>query len=362
MQLSDSRRRRKNDGMKPSLAFPTLLSLFFHQAHKAMATCGTDAPIGLCCMGVALYSTNAGVWGPICGFNPPDNPLVGARCIAYNATSGCPSGSIGTCCKNVISGREILSNSRLIECALGTYCGGTPSPDLTSSTASSVSVPTITLTSSELSTITAPTTTLPLATTSTSAFATANPTVLPDGWYTAGPCVILNSFSNLSITASWSLNTPGGCAQYCSTAPGGDIAPYTVAGVANKYDCHCGYDYQYIFADRAYTEECDQPCPGDATQTCGRWDRIQIYSSIPREEMFLGNPQGVWEQLHECAVDTPEQMVPGNCRFYCESLGPEYTYVRVWNGLRGVVQEAPFYECDTKCPWRIKTFTKVTGA
>jgi len=53
----------------------------------ANATCASGQ-YSLCCMGVAPYSSNSGVWGGICGFYPPDNPLVGARCIAYDPSSG----------------------------------------------------------------------------------------------------------------------------------------------------------------------------------------------------------------------------------------------------------------------------------
>ena len=56
-------------------------------AIRASATC-PGGQNSLCCMGVAPYSSNSGVWGDICGFFPPDNPLVGARCIGYDSSNG----------------------------------------------------------------------------------------------------------------------------------------------------------------------------------------------------------------------------------------------------------------------------------
>src|SRR5258706_2354580 len=56
-------------------------------AISANATCPSGQH-SLCCMGVAQYSSNSGVWGDICGFFPPDNPLVGARCLDYSPSEG----------------------------------------------------------------------------------------------------------------------------------------------------------------------------------------------------------------------------------------------------------------------------------
>ena len=69
----------------------SLRTAFLLLAVRAVrADCSADVPNALCCMGVAQYSTNSAVWGGICGYYPPagDNPVVGARCIPYNTTSG----------------------------------------------------------------------------------------------------------------------------------------------------------------------------------------------------------------------------------------------------------------------------------
>ena len=46
-------------------------------------TCPPDRPLSTCCMGdIAPYSSNAGVWGPICGYYPANpNELDGGRCL-----------------------------------------------------------------------------------------------------------------------------------------------------------------------------------------------------------------------------------------------------------------------------------------
>ena len=67
----------------------------------------------VCCMGVAPWSSNSGVWGGICGYYPSNpNEIVGARCIT-RPSSGCPSGSIPACCSGVYGS----------QCGLFTQCG-----------------------------------------------------------------------------------------------------------------------------------------------------------------------------------------------------------------------------------------------
>ncbi|KAJ8495990.1 hypothetical protein ONZ45_g12635 [Pleurotus djamor] len=70
-------------------------------------------PRNLCCMApIAPWSTNSGVWGGICGYTPPSpSELIGGRCIT-RPTTGCPTGTFGTCCAGFVPG----------QCSLGTNC------------------------------------------------------------------------------------------------------------------------------------------------------------------------------------------------------------------------------------------------
>ncbi|EMD59497.1 hypothetical protein GGP41_004461 [Bipolaris sorokiniana] len=70
-------------------------------------------PVRLCCINIAPWSTNSGVWGGICGYTP-SNPaeLVGARCITRPASGQCPAGTSQACCRGTVPG----------QCALGTQC------------------------------------------------------------------------------------------------------------------------------------------------------------------------------------------------------------------------------------------------
>lgn len=73
-------------------------------------------PINLCCLNVAPWSTNAYVWGTICGYNPEDpSELVGARCSPRSTSGPCPPGSSAACCRGTLSGPNA-------QCGLGTQC------------------------------------------------------------------------------------------------------------------------------------------------------------------------------------------------------------------------------------------------
>jgi hypothetical protein len=67
----------------------------------------------LCCLNIAPWATNSGVWGGICGYTPTNpSELVGARCIPRPASGTCPAGTSQACCKGNVPG----------QCALGTQC------------------------------------------------------------------------------------------------------------------------------------------------------------------------------------------------------------------------------------------------
>ncbi|KAK4197204.1 hypothetical protein QBC40DRAFT_299592 [Triangularia verruculosa] len=79
----------------------------------ATADCGGDQSIALCCMNLAPWSTNSGIWGGACGYYPADpNERVGARCITRAPGTDCFGNLLATCCAGFIPG----------QCSLGTRC------------------------------------------------------------------------------------------------------------------------------------------------------------------------------------------------------------------------------------------------
>ncbi|KAK4667301.1 hypothetical protein QC763_308000 [Podospora pseudopauciseta] len=75
--------------------------------------CGGDQSIALCCMNLAPWSTNSGIWGGACGYYPADpNERVGARCITRAPGTNCFGSLLATCCAGFIPG----------QCSLGTRC------------------------------------------------------------------------------------------------------------------------------------------------------------------------------------------------------------------------------------------------
>jgi hypothetical protein len=210
---------------------------------------------------------------------------------------------------------------------------------------------------------------------STTSSAAPSPTLnapLAPGWSVAGPCMILNDASNLNgVRWETVLNTPEHCTAYCNTAPTDDPPHYTYAAVGgNAFGCYCGWDSDYnpVLATRAYDSECNEPCAGDPTKSCGRWDRVQVYTRTPWSPPAL--PVG-WAVESSCAVDNPLRVLesvvvtqlsnntPSDCASYCQTLGPQYTFAGVeysnechcgtgWKG--GVVApSAPTYDCTMPC-------------
>ena len=50
------------------------------------------------------------------------------------------------------------------------------------------------------------------------------------------------------------------------------------AGVVNGHDCYCGYDL-YAAAKKVANSECNVPCPGAHTESCGGVNRMVVYES-----------------------------------------------------------------------------------
>lgn len=180
----------------------------------------------------------------------------------------------------------------------------------------------------------------PVGTITASATSSAPPhsTVLPGNWYVVSPCMLLDEHSVLDKTWDWPQNTPSGCADYCqSISPSYTYAGVSAASFTTGLECHCGTSYNPAFASPAAISECNVPCAGDKTQSCGGFHRIQIYTKSPPLEPRL--PSG-WSVVSECAVDTTTRVLadsvvsifnatntPAFCATHCEASG--YTYAGV---------------------------------
>lgn len=182
--------------------------------------------------------------------------------------------------------------------------------------------------------------TVPVGTITATVTSSAAPhsTALPDKWYIVSPCMLLGEHSVLDTVWQWSQNTPSGCADYCQS-----ISPaYTYAGVSadsftSGLECHCGTSYNPAFASPAVISECDVPCAGDRTQSCGGYQRIQIYTKSPPLDPKLPKD---WSVVSECAVDTTTRVLansivsvfntsntPAFCAAHCEANGYNYAGV-----------------------------------
>lgn len=67
-------------------------------------------------------------------------------------------------------------------------------------------------------------------------------------------------------------NTPAKCKAGCADAG------YTYAGVEFGSQCFCGAALQQTLVP---STDCNYACPGDSAQTCGGFNAIQIFSTVP---------------------------------------------------------------------------------
>ncbi|GJE88412.1 WSC-domain-containing protein [Phanerochaete sordida] len=104
----------------------------------------------------------------------------------------------------------------------------------------------------------------------------AVPETLPDGWALVRYCAV-DEANRVIIDDQVTIlpnNTPATCVEYC------DAAEFDYAGVEYGDECHCGTGY--TGGARAPTTDCNMPCSGNPSLTCGAGWRIQIYSSEPQ--------------------------------------------------------------------------------
>jgi hypothetical protein len=325
------------------LSFRRVLFATLAVTPATFAACPADRPLSLCCMNVAPFSTNSGVWGGVCGYQPSSpGEIVGARCGQFSGP--CPSQTRSTCCE-----RLVLNSG---QCALAAKCG--PEAPTTPST-----------TSSTTSTTVRPTPT---------AFVVPS---LPAGWRVESPCVILDSVSTIGPRWGSLTNTPANCVNYCA----GD--GYKYAAVTNGEQCMCSNEYKAALATPAVPlTECNgSPCSGDSSQYCGASGRVTVFTFVSATSPAL--PSG-WTEVNPCAVDDQSRVLSGdtvttlsnnspfNCAKYCEDrnylyAGVEYgSECRCGNGLSRTPTNANIWECNMGCSgdssqfcgagWRIQIY------
>jgi hypothetical protein len=109
------------------------------------------------------------------------------------------------------------------------------------------------------------------ATTTTSATGTAV-TGLPKGWDYYG-CWVDGVSGRILTNESDSADlTRQSCVAYCVS--GG----YTIAGLEYSTQCFCDTAIHNGGALAANQADCNDPCGGDSTQTCGGGSRVSLYS------------------------------------------------------------------------------------
>lgn len=208
---------------------------FSINARTAFAVCDHSRPVALCCLGDGPWSSGSDLWGSYCGYYPADpSELIGSRCIPEPSV-GCTDKSFPLCCAGTWPGPSY-------ECALGTNCevpATMPPPERHRGRATSET--------------------------------------LPDGWALVRYCAVdeANRVIIDDHAAILSDNTPVTCVNYCIQSG------FDYAGVEYGDECHCGTGY--TGGARAPTADCNMPCAGDPSLTCGGSWRIQIYSSEPQE-------------------------------------------------------------------------------
>ncbi|KAF7334401.1 Copper radical oxidase [Mycena venus] len=114
--------------------------------------------------------------------------------------------------------------------------------------------------------------------------------ILSDATYTDG--------QNMSIEA---------CTSYCCT--GG----YSYAGMEYGKECYCG---NYLRAQdvAANPADCNMQCTGNATESCGAGNRIQVYYNAPPPASTPGSvgENGQWKHIGCYMDDTKNRTLPRN--------------------------------------------------
>jgi hypothetical protein len=99
---------------------------------------------------------------------------------------------------------------------------------------------------------------------STSVAASPSASMLPNGWRVAQACAIDTSTRVLNgYNTILSSNTPTACIKKCANEG------YAMAGTQYGQECWCSNSYNGGTPSSASVSDCNVPCLGDSSQTCG---------------------------------------------------------------------------------------------
>lgn len=164
----------------------------------------------------------------------------------------------------------------------------------TMSTATTSTPTTSTLTSAaSTSTATTSTATAPTSSTSTATTSTASPPLSSN--YQSLGCYADNVSGRTLTGASsgGSTNTPASCAALCSSKG------FQFSGTEYSSECYCGNEL-----NTGASSGCSMSCSGDASQTCGGPNRINVVKDNSWQQTFFTvKSVGQWT-LNDCVVDT----------------------------------------------------------
>jgi hypothetical protein len=154
------------------------------------------------------------------------------------------------------------------------------------------------------------------------------------------PCVVDSASRAFASPAfyTFSDNTPAKCATQCGSKG------YAFAAVENGQECMCSNGYVNNTAPAtAPVSECNTPCSGNSTLTCGGAWRMEVFASSAPSLATL--PKG-WIVAMPCAQDSSSRVFtgavsttlnnnsPAACTAYCAArnltfagteYGSEYT-------------------------------------
>jgi hypothetical protein len=164
---------------------------------------------------------------------------------------------------------------------------------------------------------------------------------MSNGWTVAYGCAIDTSSRVLASPEYYQLmsnNTPEVCTNKCTQRG------FTIAAVEYGYECFCASAYTNgVPPQSAPASQCHDPCPGNATETCGGGYRMQIYEAPAAYVDVAALPAG-WVETMPCGVDTIDRIfsdtasltlsdnTPARCIAQC-SVSLAFSLHRTWISL-----------------------------
>ncbi|CAK5265078.1 unnamed protein product [Mycena citricolor] len=196
----------------------------------------------------------------------------------------------------------------------------------------------------------------------------------PSGWTYLG-CAVDGNPRALSYSYVSSSLTQETCISSC------DSLGYTYAGMQFGQECWCGNSLANGQGGLTSSSECNMPCKGDASETCGASYRLSLFSK--------SIPSYTWSLSQACVVDTSSRLLQGfstssagNTVASCQSMcaNRSFSMAGVENGNEcycgnsiagGTPASAPVSDCSVACAgntgtkcgggWRMQIYTASTS-